>query len=112
MPRQAGLPDREPCPWRFVDDVGGAFCMGNIGNGIWHSIKGARMAPASLRFAGSLSAIQARGPVLRGQFAVWGGVFACCEFSLTAIRSLGVQSVLVGWWSAFKCVSLALVHFF
>jgi hypothetical protein len=27
MPRQAGLPDREPCPWRFVDDVGGAFCM-------------------------------------------------------------------------------------
>lgn len=26
MPRQSGLADREPCPWRIVDDVGGAFC--------------------------------------------------------------------------------------
>jgi len=25
MPRQSGLADREPCPWRIVDDVGGAF---------------------------------------------------------------------------------------
>jgi mitochondrial import inner membrane translocase subunit TIM17 len=86
MPRQAGLADREPCPWRIVDDVGGAFCMGNIGGGIWHSIKGARMAPAGARLAGSLSAVQARAPVLGGQFAVWGGVFACCDCSLTAIR--------------------------
>ena len=31
MPRQSGMADREPCPWRIVDDVGGAFCMGNIG---------------------------------------------------------------------------------
>jgi mitochondrial import inner membrane translocase subunit TIM17 len=86
MPRQAGLADREPCPWRIVDDVGGAFCMGNIGGGIWHSIKGARMAPAGARWAGSLSAVQARAPVLGGQFAVWGGLFACCDCSLTAIR--------------------------
>ena len=86
MPRQAGLADREPCPWRIVDDVGGAFCMGNIGGGIWHSIKGARMAPAGARFAGSLSAVSARAPVLGGQFAVWGGLFACCDCSLTAIR--------------------------
>jgi len=27
-----------------------------------------------------------RGPVLGGQFAVWGGLFACCDCSLTAIR--------------------------
>ena len=86
MPRQAGLADREPCPWRIVDDVGGAFCMGNIGGGIWHSIKGARMAPQGARFAGSLSAVSARAPVLGGQFAVWGGLFACCDCSLTAIR--------------------------
>jgi mitochondrial import inner membrane translocase subunit TIM17 len=86
MPRQSGLADREPCPWRIVDDVGGAFCMGSIGGGIWHTIKGARMAPAGARFAGSLSAVQARGPVLGGQFAVWGGLFACCDCTLTAIR--------------------------
>ena len=86
MPRRSGFDDREPCPWRIVDDVGGAFCMGNIGGGIWHSIKGARMAPAGARLAGSLSAVQARAPVLGGQFAVWGGLFACCDCSLTAIR--------------------------
>mmetsp|Transcript_54505 Transcript_54505/g.132304 ORF Transcript_54505/g.132304 Transcript_54505/m.132304 type:complete len:223 (-) Transcript_54505:144-812(-) len=86
MPRQSGMADREPCPWRIVDDVGGAFCMGNIGGGIWHSIKGARMAPAGARLAGSLSAVQARAPVLGGQFAVWGGLFACCDCTLTAVR--------------------------
>jgi mitochondrial import inner membrane translocase subunit TIM17 len=60
--------------------------MGNIGGGIWHSIKGARMAPAGARMAGSLSAVQARAPVLGGQFAVWGGLFACFDCSLTSIR--------------------------
>lgn len=86
MPRQSGMADREPCPWRIVDDVGGAFCMGNIGGGLWHSIKGARMAPAGARLAGSLSSVQARAPVLGGQFAVWGGLFACCDCTLTAVR--------------------------
>jgi import inner membrane translocase subunit TIM17 len=86
MPRQSGMADREPCPWRIVDDVGGAFSMGAIGGGLWHTIKGARMAPAGARFAGSLSAVQARGPVLGGQFAVWGGLFACCDCTLTSIR--------------------------
>ena len=86
MGGQSGIADREPCPWRIVDDVGGAFCMGNIGGGIWHSIKGARMAPSGARLAGSLSAVQARAPVLGGGFAVWGLCFACCDCSLTAIR--------------------------
>mmetsp|Transcript_17125 Transcript_17125/g.47086 ORF Transcript_17125/g.47086 Transcript_17125/m.47086 type:complete len:235 (-) Transcript_17125:514-1218(-) len=86
MTRQSGMADREPCPWRIIDDVGGAFCMGNIGGGLWHSIKGARMAPAGARLAGSLSAVQARAPVLGGQFAIWGGIFACYDCSLTALR--------------------------
>lgn len=60
--------------------------MGNIGGGVWHSIKGARMAPSGARLAGSLSAVQARAPVLGGQFAVWGGLFACCDCTLTAVR--------------------------
>lgn len=60
--------------------------MGTIGGGVWHSVKGARMAPVGARWAGSLSAVQARSPVLGGQFAVWGGLFACCDCTLTAIR--------------------------
>lgn len=60
--------------------------MGAIGGGIWHTIKGARMAPTGARLQGSLTAVQARSPVLGGQFAVWGGLFACCDCTLTSIR--------------------------
>ena len=83
---RSGIADREPCPYRIIDDIGGAFCMGCIGGGIWHSVKGARLAPAGARMAGSLSAVVARSPVLGGQFAVWGGLFACCDCTLTALR--------------------------
>uniref|UniRef100_A0A3Q3K1N6 Mitochondrial import inner membrane translocase subunit TIM17 n=1 Tax=Monopterus albus TaxID=43700 RepID=A0A3Q3K1N6_MONAL len=37
---------REPCPWRIVDDCGGAFTMGAIGGGVFQTIKGFRNAPA------------------------------------------------------------------
>jgi mitochondrial import inner membrane translocase subunit TIM17 len=60
--------------------------MGCIGGGIWHSVKGARHAPVGARLNGSLTAVVARAPVLGGQFAIWGGLFACCDCSLTAIR--------------------------
>ncbi|XP_064359531.1 mitochondrial import inner membrane translocase subunit Tim17-B isoform X1 [Dromaius novaehollandiae] len=37
---------REPCPWRIVDDCGGAFTMGVIGGGVFQAVKGFRNAPA------------------------------------------------------------------
>ncbi|KAJ8982939.1 hypothetical protein NQ317_005254 [Molorchus minor] len=37
---------REPCPWRIVDDCGGAFAMGLIGGGVFQSIKGFSNAPS------------------------------------------------------------------
>lgn len=37
---------REPCPWRIVDDCGGAFTMGLIGGGVFQCIKGFRNAPS------------------------------------------------------------------
>ena len=86
MPRQAGMADREPCPWRIVDDVGGAFCMGAIGGAVWHGVKGLRLSPSGSKLSGSSSFVAARAPVLGGQFAVWGGLFACCDCTLTAAR--------------------------
>jgi len=84
--RNDSIADREPCPWRIVDDVGGAFSMGAVGGGIFHTVKGSLNAPTNSRMIGSLNAMTARGPVLGGQFAVWGGLFACCDCTLTAIR--------------------------
>lgn len=82
----SSMADREPCPWRIVDDVGGAFSMGCVGGGIFHIIRGSMNAPKGQRFMGGISAVKARSPILGGQFAVWGGLFACCDCSLTALR--------------------------
>lgn len=39
---------REPCPWRIIDDCGGAFTMGLIGGGVFQTFKGFRNAPSGL----------------------------------------------------------------
>lgn len=38
------------------------------------------------RLTGAISNTAARAPVMGGQFAVWGGLFACCDCTLSAIR--------------------------
>mmetsp|Transcript_24737 Transcript_24737/g.46486 ORF Transcript_24737/g.46486 Transcript_24737/m.46486 type:complete len:240 (+) Transcript_24737:165-884(+) len=80
------LADREPCPNRIIEDIGGAFAMGAVGGGIFHSVKGAWTAPKDAKFRGALSSLKARAPVLGGNFAVWGGCFASFDCTLTAIR--------------------------
>ncbi|PZC79188.1 mitochondrial import inner membrane translocase subunit Tim17-B [Helicoverpa armigera] len=79
---------REPCPWRILDDSGGAFIMGAIGGGIFHSIKGFRNAPVgfSRKMLGSLAALKERSPVVGGNFAVWGGMFSTIDCSLVYLR--------------------------
>ncbi|XP_047488944.1 mitochondrial import inner membrane translocase subunit Tim17-B-like [Penaeus chinensis] len=79
---------REPCPWRIVDDCGGAFTMGVIGGGLFQAIKGFRNAPSGLsrRFTGSMVAVKQRAPIVGGQFAVWGGLFSTIDCSLVYLR--------------------------
>ncbi|RWS08646.1 mitochondrial import inner membrane translocase subunit Tim17-A-like protein [Dinothrombium tinctorium] len=79
---------REPCPWRIVDDAGGAFTMGAIGGAVFQSIKGFRNAPIGFRrrLQGSWSAVRQRAPIIGGNFAVWGGVFSTIDCSLVHIR--------------------------
>ncbi|KAH8403003.1 hypothetical protein KR222_002917 [Zaprionus bogoriensis] len=79
---------REPCPYRIVDDSGGAFAMGCIGGGIFQALKGFRNAPQGLsrRFIGSLSAVKARSPVIAGNFAAWGGMFSTIDCTLVHFR--------------------------
>eukprot|EP00947_MAST-08B_sp_MAST-8B-sp1_P005820 g5820.t1 len=77
---------REPCPYRIVDDVGGAFAMGCAGGSIWYAVKGMRNSPAGERLRGGMMAVKARAPILGGNFAVWGGLFSCFDCTLVAIR--------------------------
>lgn len=79
---------REPCPWRIVDDCGGAFAMGAIGGAVFQSIKGFRNAPSGMnrRLLGSLVAVKERAPIVGGNFAVWGGLFSTIDCTLVHIR--------------------------
>ncbi|XP_068154049.1 LOW QUALITY PROTEIN: mitochondrial import inner membrane translocase subunit Tim17-B-like [Drosophila tropicalis] len=79
---------REPCPFRIVDDCGGAFAMGCIGGGVFQAIKGFRNAPSGMnrRLLGSITAIKTRSPVIAGNFAVWGGMFSTIDCTLVHFR--------------------------
>lgn len=79
---------REPCPWRIIDDCGGAFTMGAIGGAVFQSIKGFRNAPSGInkRFLGSLMAIKQRSPIIAGNFALWGGMFSTIDCTLVHLR--------------------------
>ncbi|XP_010888975.1 mitochondrial import inner membrane translocase subunit Tim17-B [Esox lucius] len=76
------------CPWRIVDDCGGAFTMGAIGGGVFQSIKGFRNAPVGIqhRLKGSANAVRIRAPQIGGSFAVWGGLFSTIDCGLVRIR--------------------------
>uniref|UniRef100_A0AAZ1WZH0 Translocase of inner mitochondrial membrane 17 homolog B (yeast) n=1 Tax=Oreochromis aureus TaxID=47969 RepID=A0AAZ1WZH0_OREAU len=79
---------REPCPWRIVDDCGGAFTMGAIGGGVFQAVKGFRNAPAGVRhrLKGSAKAVRVRAPQIGGSFAVWGGLFSTIDCGLVRLR--------------------------
>ena len=84
--RNSSIADRDPCPYRIIEDIGGAFAFGAIGGGVWHLGKGALQSPRGSRLSGALGNCAARAPVMGGQFAVWGGLFACCDCGLSALR--------------------------
>lgn len=77
---------RDPCPWRILDDVGGAFAMGAVGGSVWHGVKGFRNSPRGQALVGSVASVRARAPVLGGNFAVWGGLFASFDCTLAYLR--------------------------
>jgi import inner membrane translocase subunit TIM17 len=77
---------RDPCPWRIVDDMGGAFAMG-FGVGFINSVfKGIKNSPRGERISGIASAVKARAPVMGGHFAAWGLTFSTLDCSISAIR--------------------------
>lgn len=81
-------PEKEPCPYRIFEDMGGAFLLGCVGGGIWHFFKGYRNSPKQARLAGAFTAVRMRAPVLGGNFGVWGGLFSVFDCSLAAFRGV------------------------
>jgi len=79
---------REPCPWRIIDDCGGAFSMGLIGGSLFQMISGARNAPSGLqrRALAGIVRVKERAPILGGQFAAWGICFSTFDCTFVHLR--------------------------
>uniref|UniRef100_A0AAA9SKE1 Translocase of inner mitochondrial membrane 17A n=1 Tax=Bos taurus TaxID=9913 RepID=A0AAA9SKE1_BOVIN len=110
---------REPCPWRIVDDCGGAFTMGTIGGGIFQAIKGFRNSPVGVnhRLRGSLTAIKTRAPQL-GEGGSWPVSFteclSCAELSKCSLISFSPHSNTEGsfavWGGLFSMIDCSMVQ--
>lgn len=77
---------RDPCPYRIFDDIGGAFAMGAVGGSVWHTVRGWRNSPRGEKFLGMTAAVKGRAPVLGGNFAIWGLLFSSIDCTLAALR--------------------------
>jgi len=72
---------RDPCPWRLVEDMGGAYSMGLVGGGVFHGGK-----TLFRRERNFLRAVRINSPKTAAGFAVWGFSFSLCDCTLIRIR--------------------------
>ncbi|DBA03996.1 TPA: hypothetical protein N0F65_010649 [Lagenidium giganteum] len=78
--------ERDPCPFRIVEDAGGGFVLGAVFGSGWHAFKGARNSPTGHRFHGALYNVKTRTPTIAGGFAMWGLLFSSFDCTLEALR--------------------------
>ncbi|KAM0904918.1 hypothetical protein ACQ4PT_017699 [Festuca glaucescens] len=78
--------ERDPCPDRILDDLGGAFTMGAVGGSIFHFIKGTYHSPNGARLAGGAQAVRMNAPRIGGGFAVWGDLFSVYNCTAVFLR--------------------------
>lgn len=87
---------REPCPWRIVDDCGGAFTMGLVGGGVFQTFKGFRNAPSGIskrlvctfyKINNSLIYLMIFNYLFLPQFLHTYYLLGCCVLNILIIRS-------------------------
>jgi import inner membrane translocase subunit TIM17 len=69
-----------------ADDIGGAFGMGALGGGLWHTYRGLKNSPRGYKIAGTLETIRRESPRIGGNFANWGLMFSVFDCSCMYIR--------------------------
>ena len=78
--------DREPCPWRIIEDLGGGYCFGMALGSIWHGIAGLRNAPSNNRWQSCISRVSGRVPLMAGGFAMWAMTYSFYECGISSFR--------------------------
>jgi len=105
------MENREPCPTRIFDDMGGAFTMGLIGGGLFSMFRGAKQAPsqgiflktASSKFMAGVQQVRTSSPTVGGAFAAWGGTFSAFDCTLAYMRKKEdpINSIVSGGLTGF-----------
>eukprot|EP00828_Plagiopyla_frontata_P007893 TRINITY_DN1382_c0_g1_i1.p2 TRINITY_DN1382_c0_g1~~TRINITY_DN1382_c0_g1_i1.p2 ORF type:complete len:199 (+),score=34.97 TRINITY_DN1382_c0_g1_i1:240-836(+) len=84
---QINMATRElPCPYKIIDDFGGAFAMGCFSGCINYFFKGMWYSPKNERILGGVMLSKKRAPILGGNFALWGGLFSATECTMIHLR--------------------------
>ncbi|RLN15801.1 mitochondrial import inner membrane translocase subunit TIM17-2-like [Panicum miliaceum] len=78
--------NREPCPYRILEDAGGSFGMGAVGGSAFHFAKGIYNSPNGQRLAGGATAVRMNAPRVGGSFAIWGSLFSTFDCALVYAR--------------------------
>jgi hypothetical protein len=68
------------------DDIGGAFGMGALGGGLWHTYRGLKNSPKGYKIAGTLETLRRESPRIGGNFANWGLMFSVFDCSCMYVR--------------------------
>jgi len=79
---------RDPCPWRIVEDVGGAYALGFFGGCIFATGKGAYTAPKGImnKLNGAWMNTRIRAPRYGVSFAAWAFAFSSAECTMIHFR--------------------------
>ncbi|RLN43511.1 mitochondrial import inner membrane translocase subunit TIM17-2-like [Panicum miliaceum] len=78
--------NREPCPYRILEDAGGAFGMGAVGGSAFHFAKGLYNSPNGYRLAGGATAVRMNAPRVGGSSAIWGSLFSTFDCAMVYAR--------------------------
>lgn len=94
---------RDPCPFRIVEDMGGAYALGLVGGTIFTVGKGSYTAPAGFRnrFMGAWHNTRLRAPRYGTNFAAWGFCYSSSECMMIHLRGKEdpINSITAGFLS-------------
>eukprot|EP00002_Diphylleia_rotans_P015653 TRINITY_DN3029_c0_g2_i1.p1 TRINITY_DN3029_c0_g2~~TRINITY_DN3029_c0_g2_i1.p1 ORF type:complete len:166 (+),score=38.69 TRINITY_DN3029_c0_g2_i1:75-572(+) len=78
--------DRDPCPYRILDDLGGGFTIGLVGGSLFHGLKDFYNNTSGNRMWAAKEAIRSKALVTAGNFGSWAFMYSTIDCALVSVR--------------------------
>lgn len=79
---------RDPCPWRIVEDMGGAFALGLVGGSLFTTGKGLYAGGKGNKWKSAWTNTRLRAGRYGTNFAAWGFCFSVSECTMLHLRGV------------------------